>query len=174
MIAAPPRRIVKIAVSDSNVSVRPAIVSDIHGIRAALQETWADIYQGVIPGEMQADLFQNWYSEDALRAAIRDSTFLVAVARRAIIGFIQLTANRVEGHSIGRIYVVPSYEHYGIGTRLLERALRDAGPGSIRAIVEERNEKAHRFYERQGFTPVDKRVMNFFGHGLPVITYKKP
>jgi GNAT superfamily N-acetyltransferase len=122
---------------------------------------------------MQIDLFENWYSDDSLRAAVEESIFIVAVAKCSIIGFIQLTPNQARGHKIRRMYVIPQHQRCGIGTRLLEHALCVAGPGTVGAIVEEQNEKGRQFYERRGFSLVDKRMMNFFGYGLPVITYHK-
>jgi len=61
----------------------------------------------------------------------------------------------LEGEWIEQLYVDPSLTGQGIGTQLLEHAKREK-PGGLQLWTFQSNVRAHRFYERHGFTAVEQ------------------
>ncbi|HEX5706625.1 MAG TPA: GNAT family N-acetyltransferase [Pyrinomonadaceae bacterium] len=63
------------------------------------------------------------------------------------------------------IYVSPDMRGRGLGSRCLAqmcRALQRAGTKSVCLFVDERNQRAFRFYEAAGFTPVSPYLILYF------------
>jgi ribosomal protein S18 acetylase RimI-like enzyme len=68
----------------------------------------------------------------------------------SIAGFIALTDQHVD-----QLYVDPSRQRSGIGSSLLEQALK-ISPGRVTLHVFEENRSARAFYERYGFQERDR------------------
>jgi ribosomal protein S18 acetylase RimI-like enzyme len=65
-------------------------------------------------------------------------------------GFIALTDRHVD-----QLYVDPSFQRAGVGSRLMERAL-ESSPGPVTLHVFEENAPARAFYEKHGFAGHDR------------------
>jgi GNAT superfamily N-acetyltransferase len=87
---------------------------------------------------------------------------LVAVVEGVVVGMCQLIVFRhlqQQGGlcaEIESVHVHPGYRNGGIGSRLLEEAVRrarDAGCYRVQLTSNARRTDAHRLYERQGFVP---------------------
>jgi GNAT superfamily N-acetyltransferase len=68
----------------------------------------------------------------------------VAEAAGRIVGFAALSGDR-----LGHIYVHPDEQDRGVGTALFD-VVKQQRPGGFRFWVFQKNEGAHRFYERHG------------------------
>ena len=79
-----------------------------------------------------------------------DCEVFVALAAERPVAFMAL-----EGDSIEHLYVRPGQQSRGIGSRLLELA-KECRPQGLSLYVFEPNLGAIRFYERHGFTTVER------------------
>lgn len=69
----------------------------------------------------------------------------------AVKGFVSF-----DGREIRKLFVEPVLQGSGIGSRLLEYALKDGGERFLWAL--EKNERALAFYARHGFVPTGERI----------------
>lgn len=150
------------------MKIGPATLGDLSGIQRVARATWADVYEGIIPREVQARALDAWYADDLLAQSIESSSVrsFVAEDESGVIGFIQIV-----GSELTRIYVLPGEQRRGVGTRLLDAAL--PATGLIRVEVEHLNARGRRFYERSGFTQVGERPVEVFGWPLLVSVYER-
>jgi len=81
-----------------------------------------------------------------------------------LVGFAQV----VDGE-LARIYVVPSRQREGVGSRLLAAFPRMP----MRVTVERDNTRGRAFYEKHGFVFEDNEVVSVFGHDVPVARYAR-
>jgi len=145
----------------SSVRVRPAEVSDAHGIADVHIESWRETYSGVVPDRfMSADalearrrMWKSILTLDPLPGAI-------AVAERGekVIGFAFAGSadhpDAVKGFAPARglhlysIYLLADEQGAGTGKVLLEAVLGDR-PAQLWVLSG--NDRARAFYEHQGF-----------------------
>jgi ribosomal protein S18 acetylase RimI-like enzyme len=76
----------------------------------------------------------------------------VAVAEGQVVGFLAVSTG-VGASWIDHLYVRPDHVGRGIGSRLLDAALRELAQ-PIRLYTFQENQRARRFYERRGFTAI--------------------
>ena len=74
----------------------------------------------------------------------------LAEADQAVVAMMVL-----DGDWVDQLYVAPEWTGQGIGTRLLDLAKR-LRPGGLQLWAFQSNVRAHRFYERHGFTAVER------------------
>ena len=82
-----------------------------------------------------------------LRGVVADGTAWVAVspADGLVVGFM-----RLDGFELDQLYVRPGWWRRGIGSRLV-RLAKERSPDGLTLWTFQVNERARRFYERQGF-----------------------
>lgn len=141
-----------------SIQVRLATVDDASTIERIARETWADTYAGLIPENVQTRFLDRAYAQEGLREAIRrpESWFFVAERDGEVIGFAEYAPRSEEKVDLLRMYVLPAKQRTGAGSALLDaglEAIRNAGGEytTVIAGVEVGNDKAIRFYEKQGF-----------------------
>lgn len=138
--------------------VRPAKHSDCSAITSAYLDSWRAGYLDLVPSavlevEAQARSRRNWAS--ALNQS--DRVVLVAVDDDGeIIGVVECehAPNRGRLPWLQMLYVVPPAWGTGAAVELLTGALKavhDAGNESTWLEVVDRQARARRFYEREGF-----------------------
>lgn len=71
-----------------------------------------------------------------------------------IASLIELENKALNTHYINAIAVFPEFQGQGIGTALLRRVLRNAGPDGMSLIAEDQNLPARALYKREGFVDV--------------------
>ena len=79
----------------------------------------------------------------------KDTVFVALNEGRRPVGFIAFS----DGW-INHLYVLPSYQGLGIGGLLLDKATQSSK--TLRLWTFERNELARRFYEKHGFSVIDR------------------
>ena len=72
----------------------------------------------------------------------------IAMDGEMLLGLIAFTDGEID-----QLHVAPEFQGQGVGSALLEKA-REMSPGSLGLFTHQRNEKARRFYEAQGFAAV--------------------
>ncbi len=90
-------------------------------------------------GELRTDLYAQELRSDTERLS---QTYVYDDG--AVKGFVELRGSAVE-----RLFVEPVLQGGGIGAELLEYAVRECGARTLWVL--EKNERAARFYERNGF-----------------------
>ncbi len=95
-------------------------------------------------------------SELALRSS---RGYFVARIGRQVVGYAGVMLSNGDGH-ITTIAVDPSWQHHGVGTRLMLAIIREAierGARNLTLEVRMANEGAQALYRRFGFAPVGTR-----------------
>lgn len=151
-----------------NFTVRQAKTADIKAIRAIAQETWEITYAHTVLATNRARVIATSYSDEALgrslRSLGRDNWFWVAEDTSAdntqVIGFVEVSL-RTGVHpdaELTRIYVLPAWQHRGVGSALNAamltelRSLRPSlRPPRLLLAVAATNANAIAFYEARGF-----------------------
>lgn len=167
---------------ESGIHIRQATASDVPFIQEIARKTWRDTYEGVITEKAQDDVLKDAYSDEALAKSICDHrAFLVAETshsnNKKLCGYIDVD---YDGKNINlyRLYILPEYQHRGLGKRLLETSLSwvlKQLPEDIKdsiyvvAQVEEDNLKARAFYKKMGFSENHRETVIIGGVALPVI-----
>ena len=144
----------------ATLRIRPATIDDARQIAEVHVGSWRHAYRGMLPDAV-LDRRSADDREGTWRAAFADETTgaLVAEDDGRIVGFTSFGPSR-DGDASERtaeiltIYVEPSTMGRGIGRELLAAAsasLRDRGFERATLWVLEANERARRFYEREGW-----------------------
>lgn len=143
------------------VHLRAAKPQDWKEIAALLDETWHASYDHIL-GRLRVNWIvrslarlEHWLGDPSLGA-----TFPVVVAEvdRRIVGIANAGATHTAGIStLWMLYILPSHQSMGIGKELMENTLSRL-PGAARTQVQvlPDNHGAIRFYERNGFRPLNK------------------
>ncbi|WP_157153954.1 GNAT family N-acetyltransferase [Brachyspira murdochii] len=141
-----------------DIVVKKAELKDVFDISKLHAICWKDAYKNIIPDSYLKRIYlDDWCTE--FEEGINNKT------REAHIAYIDDKPIAVISHGKSRcsmegygeiisLYVHPIYQGSGIGTLLLEEALKymkDLGYTNICLCVFEKNEKAKEFYEKNGF-----------------------
>jgi len=96
------------------------------------------------------------------------NTFLIAVEDNAITGYLKMrpskgpkTISIDDSVEIERIYAAPDYTGRGVGAELMKAAITHAHNANFKTIwlgVWAENQRAVKFYEREGFTAIGEHV----------------
>lgn len=161
--------------------IRTVDPDDIPAIRELLQRTWHDTYDAIYGKEKVASLTESWHSEAALRKRLNRpySEFVIADDGENILGMAYAAMG--DGGDdrtafLHQLYVNPEVQGRGAGTALLIE-MESAFPAAakMRLEVEEANEKAIAFYDRQGYRQVGRNEnCGVKDSGIPAIVMEKP
>ncbi len=140
--------------------VRPASPGDARAIAEVHVASWRWAYRGQLPDEVLEGLSVE-EREVMWRGILADASTTVLVAERgpAIVGFASGGASTDDGAGEGTgevyaIYVAEEVASSGVGSDLFTKvraAIAAAGYGEGTLWVLESNDRARRFYERQGW-----------------------
>lgn len=159
--------------------VRTAGQEDVEKIRALLGETFHSSYDQFYGADKVSQMVGGWHSVNAIRSRLgkKDGEFLVADDGRRIggIAYAAIYPKMAKTVMLHQLYVRPSCQNEGIGRDLfaeIETCFPDAE--IMRVEVALPNVRAMSFYERLGFSEVDR--MEEWGapnSGLPAIIMEK-
>lgn len=135
--------------------VRPAGVADAAVLADIHVSSWQVAYRGVFE-EAFLEVLDREGRADWFEKAIGRGTPIVVEPDDAPLGFCMYGESHEEGWAeVLSIYVHPDHWGQGHGRRLLRRAeveLAELGFSRVLLWVLDSNERARRFYERQGWT----------------------
>ena len=146
--------------------LRTATGEDLQAVIEVGHRTWPATY-GPIAGEDYVEMgLAKWWTQEATIPAIRAGRVVVAEVDGQVVG---MTSSGPDGDALvlWKLYVLPEHQAGGIGRALLAEALRRAqreGYRSVRLSYLDGNDRAARFYHRNGFED-DGRESG--GTGLP-------
>jgi len=159
-------------------TIRPATPEDAEAVLSVARESWHAAYDDILGEDTVDAVLEDWYQPSDLRAAIGDSTFLVADRDGTVVGFAHAGPNPDAGdgtYQLYRIYVRPDLWGRAIGGRLLDRvadAVRAAGGDRLRLGVLADNDVGVSFYEARGFDRVDAGTVELAGETVEEYTYE--
>ncbi len=139
------------------IEIYPAKIKDTIGIFLVQRTVWLATYPN-----KEFGVTRNWikahFSDKKKRVArwrkgvreSKDSCVWVAKEGKRVVGFCE--ALKMKKHRIGTIYILPKYQHRGIGQALMTQALNWFGKQrNIYVGVAPYNTKAINFYKKFGF-----------------------
>jgi ribosomal protein S18 acetylase RimI-like enzyme len=144
------------------VRIRPAETADALEIARVEVESWRWAYPGLVPasyldGLSVARCARGWAQLLGAKGT-RTVTWVASSDERGCCGFLSAGPSRAERAAVGELYslyVSPQLAGTGVGHRLLAYTtaqLKAMMFGSAELWVLEKNERARRFYEREGWT----------------------
>lgn len=153
-----------------DLQLKPCSAGDLAVLRELSVKTYYETFARLNTPENMADYLEEAFAPEQLKAELIDQNsqfyFLYADGQRA--GYLkvneapsQTDINDPDAMEIERIYVSSEFQGAGLGTYLMERALEMAGNRGKKYVwlgVWEKNEKALRFYKRNGFYHVGTHV----------------
>jgi ribosomal protein S18 acetylase RimI-like enzyme len=128
------------------MALRPARAEDAEAIAEIWLRGWQDAHLGHVPDALVRARTTESFAE---RAAQRVDDTTVAVVDEEVAGFVMVVDDEVE-----QVYVAGSHRGSGVANELLgeaERLVRANGYGSTWLAVVAGNDRARRFYERNGW-----------------------
>lgn len=150
-------------------------------IASVARQSWHATYDEILSKAGVDAMVDEWYEIDALRSSIeRDRhPMFVAVDDASVIGFAQggLTDDGPADAVVSRIYLHPDRWGKGIGTELLDELCEtfiEDGADDVWVVVLAENEVARRFYDRRGFSEVDRRQSELGGVTVAEVLMTKP
>ena len=148
--------------TDGAVTIRTAGPNDVDTVRRVAAEAWRATYSGHIPDVDIEHFLDGAYSERNVtrNIATLGEGFLLAEREGEVVGYAMARINRDGEAELDAIYVLPA--HHGVGAgRALWDAARDAlahqGYRRMCCWVLAENDRARRFYERQGAILTEER-----------------
>lgn len=146
--------------------IREATPDDVYAIRAFHAQSWLDTYpndNAGVPEEWVREKWQDWDTEAKLTErrnlikgflADNDQLYLVAVVGTEVVALVH-ASRHAEGQDLGALYVATLYQGSGLAQKLMQIAndFWDSDRPVELAVVDY-NDRAKRFYEKQGFTKV--------------------
>ncbi len=166
------------------ISIRRATERDIQALSAKLlgllEDETSQVYRdNVAKFGIPSEVVRKAFSEKALLEATASgkSTFYLALEnRREIVGFAQMVQKDAKTVELDRIVVFLEYARKGIGTRILNKVVRDTRLVKADAIIVNAGKDethARRFYERNGFSAVKEEVVEYpWGSKVTLVTYR--
>jgi ribosomal protein S18 acetylase RimI-like enzyme len=148
---------------------------DFNAISRIYALSWKAAYIGIVPQE-----YLDGLSEHRMVDILRNSSHnaFVIIKNSEYIGTSTICAARDDKMAgwgeIVSIYLLPEYFGKGYGKPLLENSifeLTNMGHDKIYLWVLEENTQARKFYESNGFSSSDKKLINIGGKDLPEIRY---
>jgi len=152
--------------------VRRFVETDVDQVRRFLRLCWLDTYKGILPDSTINKVLNTWQSPGSILAAIRRASLFFAgyFEDGEIVGLVNAGKRDESTLVIFQIYVHPSHQRKGIGSKLLQQAL-DRFPEVLKVVldVEVGNKKGISFYEKHGFKQVGREAIDVEGERIPCI-----
>ena len=149
------------------VTIRKMKNQDIEAVQSIAIESWHATYEELIPLDVQQRFLEMAYSKEMLEKRLAKAPFYVAEGDEGILGFANFSNVNEEGEvELAAIYLKPSEQGQGVGTKLLKQGLSELNPSKVFVNVESENEAGKHFYVAKGFLAVDEFEEDFDGHFL--------
>ena len=158
-----------------NITIREMNYEDTNQVQKIAQTSWNATYEGIIPLEVQNNFLKLNYSDESMKQSIELSIVYVAEVEGKVVGFANYSKVRDDGKvELAAIYLYPEFQGKGIGTALLQQAVKDLeGIKEIYINVEKENKIGMNFYEAKGFEIVKESDEEFNGHILKQVRMVK-
>lgn len=135
------------------ITIRPALPSDIQGVRYVGTVAWPATYGASKGGAYVMSGLDEFWSTEAIGSAIGAGNIDVAESADGVIGMAHVE-ELGEDLVMWKLYVLPDQQRHGIG-RLLVSAAKDRARMQGKGLLtefESSNERVRGFYLGEGFT----------------------
>lgn len=158
-----------------NITIRKMHYEDTKQVQSIAKKTWNATYEGIIPLEVQNNFLKSNYSDESMKQRIERSIVYVAEVKGKVVGFANYSTVRDGGKvELAAIYLYPEFQGKGIGTALIQQAVKELkGIKEICLNVEKDNKIGMNFYEAKGFEIVKESDIEFDGHILKQVRMVK-
>ncbi len=142
--------------SQAEITIRNWTRDDFSIVKNILLETWKNTYT-FIPEKDILSHFEKHYSEDRLIEILNDpfSKGIIAEVNSVPAGWLKLFEDLInKKFFVSSLYVLPEYQGYGIGRKLLEEAYKIAREKHFNKVwlgVMKQNVKSLEWYQNLGF-----------------------
>jgi ribosomal protein S18 acetylase RimI-like enzyme len=142
--------------SQAEINIRNWIEVDFPIVKNILLTTWKNTYT-FIPEEDILTHFENFYSDDKLIEILIDpfSKGIIAEVNSVPAGWMKLFEDTInKKFFISSLYVLPEFQGYGLGKKLLNEAYKIASQKRYQKVwlgVMKQNVKALEWYKNLGF-----------------------
>ena len=144
------------SVMDATVEIGEPQAGELGLLFSLARTTFADV-----PG----------WSDDRVLEVLEEDLVFVAREQSQAAGYVALRHDRGDRAVIvDQLFVAPGHEQRGVGHRLLAHAEGWAiseRARALRIVAEERNWRARSFYQREGFVPIDRELLELVLPQLP-------
>ena len=140
----------------TDIKLRNWQKEDFPVVKDILITTWKDAYS-FIPLDDIETYFNEFYSEQRLKDMLEDpfTKGLLAEIESNTVGWMKLFENNLEKKLfVSSLYVLPEYQGFGIGKKLLNEAYEIARKKNLTKVwlgVMKQNVKSLKWYENLGF-----------------------
>jgi ribosomal protein S18 acetylase RimI-like enzyme len=168
------------------VTIQQASITDLNHLQQIGRQTFLETFAASNSEEnMQAYLAEG-FSRDKLMAELQHphSAFYLARQASRVIGYLKVNTGTAQTEpqdapalEIERIYVLQEFHGQHIGQLLYEQALALAQQAQVQYVwlgVWEENQRAIRFYQKNGFTEFGKHVFTLGDDAQTDIMMKRP
>jgi putative acetyltransferase len=145
---------------DVSLALRPGSEADM----PAILDLWVEAWATVMP-DIDFVARRSWYADRQRTLVAEGAVVTLAEREGALVGFTLL--NLASGY-LDQIAVRPSEQGRGVAQILLDDARRRC-PSGLSLHVNQRNPRAIRFYEREGFVRTGEGVNP--NSGQPIFFY---
>ena len=154
----------------TKVCISSAESIDIAELAAVAAHTFPLACPPSVAPEDVASFIEANLSDSRFAEYLADPQRIVIAAKQddRIVGYAMLIRDDGDGRvELSKMYVLPDQHGSGVATALMDAALAaaaDWGAGSIWLGVNQKNERAQRFYAKSGFTVTGTRTFQLGSH----------
>ena len=163
------------------IAVRPALITDVEEIVQVHDTAWRSAYRGIIPGRELERIISRRGPRWWRSALLRGSGLLVFEFGGAVAGYVSFGRNRTKTSDytgeIFELYVSPTHQGLGFGSRLFDAARRRLaahGHGSTLVWALAENANALGFYGALGGNVVGEADERFGNVTLKRVAFGFP
>ncbi|MBN2597471.1 MAG: GNAT family N-acetyltransferase [Marinifilaceae bacterium] len=152
------------------MEIRKVTIDNISQLQKIGKKTFEETFSSVNSEEDMNEYLDKGFSVEKLKAELSDknSEFYFAILKDRVIGYLKINFGQSQTEikdedalEIERIYVLKEFHGKKIGQILYEKAIELAKEKKAHYVwlgVWERNLRAIRFYEKNGFMQFDKHI----------------
>lgn len=153
-----------------NVEINEVRLQDIEQLREIATQTFVETFAAENSKEDMTRYVEDGFSTKQLKSELRNANTQFYFARLGdrCIGYLKINTGAAQTEMQGdkaleieRIYVLQEFHGQGVGQLLYRKALDIASAKTMDYVwlgVWEKNPRAIRFYEKNGFIPFDKHI----------------
>ncbi|GHA49542.1 N-acetyltransferase [Salinimicrobium marinum] len=153
-----------------DIQVKKVTLNEIEDLQEIGRQTFYETFSSDNSKENMQEYLEKGFSPEKLRSELSDknSEFYFAILEDKIFGYLKINFGETQTeikdeHSleIERIYVLKEFHGKKVGQKLYEKAIKIAKQKDVDYVwlgVWEKNPRAIRFYEKNGFEEFDKHI----------------
>jgi ribosomal protein S18 acetylase RimI-like enzyme len=154
----------------ANISILDATINDLELLQKIGRQTFSETFAASNSLENMTKYLEEGFSSEKLLGELTNinAAFYIARSEMEVVGYLKLNFGQsqtelkdIKALEIERIYVLQEFQGKNIGQLLYEKAIQVANQNNAEYVwlgVWEENEKAIKFYMKNGFVAFDKHI----------------